>query len=77
MKTLRTGYVPGVIRNPYHGNKKNRQYMERWRILLNAGYEPLKHITKDAMGLLVPTAECPKEIITQIKGYFYARNEDE
>lgn len=77
MKTLRTGYVPGVIRHHYHGKKKNRQYMERWRILLDAGYDPLKHITKDAVGLLVPTAECPKEIITQIKEYFYARNEDE
>jgi hypothetical protein len=77
MKTLRLGYVPGVIRHHYHGKKKNRKYADRWRILLDHYYTPDKHLTKDKNGILIPTDECPVEIITQINEYFYARNEDE
>jgi len=77
MRTLRPGYVPGVIRHHYHGKKKNRQYVERWLILLDHGYNPLLHMTHDSEGLLVPTPECPKGMLDEIRGYFYARNEDE
>lgn len=77
MKTMRLGYVPGVIRHHYHGKKKNRKYTERWRILLDNGYDPEKHLTKNSNGLLIPTESCPEKIITGILEYFYARNEDE
>jgi hypothetical protein len=77
MKTLRLGYVPGVIRHHYHGRKQDRKYTERWRILTDSFYNPREHLTKDAAGLIVPTASCPKGMITQIKEYFYARNEDD
>lgn len=77
MKTLRLGYVPGVIRHHYHGSKINRGYNERWKILLENGYNPMEHVTHDANGLLIPTKEMPVEIVTKIKSYFYARNEDE
>lgn len=77
MKTLRLGYVPGVIRHHYHGRKQDRKYTERWRILTDSFYNPREHLTKDAVGLMIPTAACPKEMITQIKEYFYARNEDD
>ena len=77
MRTLRLGYVPGVIRHHYHGSKINRGYNERWKILLENGYNPIDHVTHDVNGLLVPTKECPVEIVTKIKSYFYARNEDE
>jgi len=77
IRTLRLGYIPGVIRHFYHGSKKNRGYNERWRILLDNGYEPIKHMTYDKNGILIPTSICPKEILDQIKTYFYDRNEDE
>jgi hypothetical protein len=76
-RTLRLGYIPGVIRHHYHGSKKNRKYADRWRILLDHGYNPAIHITKDANGIIVPTTDCPKEILELIKEYFYERNEDE
>jgi len=77
MKMLRLGYIPGVIRHHYHGNKKNRFYGERWKILINCDYSPTEHITHDTNGLLVPTENCPIELIDQIKEYFDMRNEDE
>jgi hypothetical protein len=77
LRGMRFGYVPGVIRHHYHGKKKNRKYEERWRILLDSNYDPAIHITTDKNGVLIPTSSCPTEIITQIKEYFYARNEDD
>jgi len=74
---LRLGYVPGVIRHFYHGNKKNRKYKERWQILVKHQYSPKKYITKNKDGLLVPTPECPPELLADIMQYFRERNEDE
>ena len=75
---LRLGYVPGVIRHFFHGQKKNRRYCERWQILVKNAYDPAVHVTLDPVtGLLVPTGECPPELIRQIMEYFQARNEDE
>ena len=74
---LRLGYVPGVIRHYFHGAKKNRKYHERWQILVNNAYDPCTYITKNADGLLVPTAACPQQMLDEILAYFVERNEDE
>jgi len=74
---LRLGYVPGVIRHHYHGSKKNRKYMERWRILSDNYYDPYKHITRDTNGIIKHTKEMPIRILVDIYKYFQERNEDE
>jgi hypothetical protein len=74
---LRLGYIPGVIRHYYHGSKKDRKYSERWKILVDRAYCPSLHITKNKDGLLVPTKECPQELLDDILIYFKERNEDE
>lgn len=74
---LRLGYVPGVIRHFFHGSKKNRQYSDRWKILVKHEYDPYKHIMYREDGLLVPTEQCPKELLDDILKYFQERNEDE
>jgi hypothetical protein len=74
---LRLGYVPGVIRHYYHGSKKNRKYAERWKILVTHQYNPYLHVTTNDDGLLVPTNECPQEMLDDIYTYFVERNEDE
>ena len=76
MKRLRVGYVPGVIRHYYHGSKKNRGYENRWKILIKHKYNPLKHMATDANGLLVPTETCPKDMLKEIRDYFFSRAED-
>ena len=76
-KTLRLGYTPGVIRHHYHGSKKNRKYTERWLILIKHLYSPIKHLTYDATGLLIPTAAFSDEFKKDIMDYFKERKEDE
>ena len=71
------GYVPGVIRHYFHGSKINRKYSERWKILAKYDYNPLVHIAKDEIGVLIPTEKCPKEFLDDIYQYFLERNEDE
>lgn len=76
-KDLRLGYVPGVIRHYFHGDKKNRKYSERWMILVNNNYDPYLHVKYDKDGILVPTEECPEKLLEDIMVYFRERNEDE
>ena len=77
VKQLRLGYVPGVIRHHFHGSKKNRNYGERWKILLNHGFSPALHVEYAENGVLTPTEDCPKEMLDEILNYFKERNEDE
>jgi hypothetical protein len=76
-RRLRLGYVPGVIRHYYHGSKKNRNYANRWKILVDNAFLPNQHTTTDANGIIIPTKECPRELLTEIFHYFKSRNEDE
>lgn len=74
---LRLGYVPGIIRHYYHGTKASRKYGERWNILVKHQYNPVLHVKKDSHGILVPTEECPHELLSDILSYFKERNEDD
>jgi hypothetical protein len=51
--------------------------MDRWKILVNNQYCPSLHITKNKDGLIIPTKNCPKQILIDIMKYFSERNEDE
>ena len=76
-KTLRLGYTPGVIRHHYHGSKKNRQYTERWKILIKHNYSPIKHITYDEKGIIIPTNLFTNKFKEDIMNYFKERKEDD
>jgi hypothetical protein len=75
-RTLRLGYVPGVIRHFFHGSKKNRGYSNRWKILVKHKYDPYKHVMRLPNGLLIPSPECPKGLLDDILKYFKSRKED-
>jgi hypothetical protein len=77
IKNLRMGYVPGVIRHHFHGEKKNRKYIERWMILVNNKYDPYNHIKINNDGIIVPTETFPEQLKNDILQYFKERNEDE
>lgn len=74
---LRLGYVPGVIRHYYHGSKKNRQYTERWKLLIKHQFSPIEHLSYDKQGILVPTKLFPSDFKEDIMDYFRERKEDE
>jgi len=77
MKTLRFGYVPGVIRHYFHGTKQNRKYCERWQIIVKNNFDPYIHLTRDDIGILIPSKSCPSQLLDDILQYFKERNEDE
>ena len=76
-KTLRLGYVPGVIGHFWHGSKQKRGYDWRWKLLVKYQFDPARHLEKDSLGLIVPGPECPRGLLSDILGYFKSRNEDE
>jgi len=74
VRGLRLGYTPGIIRHHYHGSKQNRRYTERWKILFQHGYSPLKHVVyRD--GLMV--ANISPAFANDIFKYFQERKEDD
>jgi hypothetical protein len=73
---LRVGYVPGMIKHYFHGLKENRRYNDRWKILVKYQYDPNIHVKIDENGLLVPSDECPPEMLKEIRDYFSERRED-
>ena len=76
-KDVRIGYVPGIIKHYFHGTKKNRGYATRWMVLVKHQYDPYVHMTSREDGLIIPTEECPQELLNDILTYFKQRNEDE
>jgi hypothetical protein len=76
-KNLRLGYTPGVIRHHYHGTKQNRKYVERWKLLMEYQYSPIEHLKYDEKGILIPTAQFPREFKDAILQYFKDRKEDD
>ena len=78
VKDLRFGYVPGVIRHFFHGHKQNRKYTDRWKILVDHKYDPLRFIHYRDDGVLVPIEGAfPEGLKEEIMKYFEERNEDE
>jgi len=74
---LRLGYTPGIIRHHYHGSKKNRNYTERWIILIKHNYSPIEHVSYDKMGVLQPSDKFSDHFKKDIMNYFIERKEDE
>lgn len=69
------GYVPGTITHHWHGRKANRFYRERWKILKDNAFDPLRDIYQDSQGLWCLSVDKPL-LRDDIRAYFRARNED-
>jgi hypothetical protein len=48
----RIGYVPGTIEHRFHGQKRNRQYWDRWQMFLRHGFDPLVDLKRNTWGVL-------------------------
>ncbi len=73
------GYVDGLVLHDYHGDKINRGYGSRWRILTDNGFDPDHDIKYDAQGLLQLETVSPRQIKMRdgIRAYMRRRNEDQ
>jgi hypothetical protein len=71
VKDFRVGYVPGLITHQFHGDLKDRKYGSKHKILINNHYDPNLHITYDENGVLIPTDDCPPNMLEDIHNYFF------
>lgn len=69
------GYVHGTILHHWHGQKRNRRYSERWKILVDEKYDPQIDVYPDCQGVL-RLEDDRIELRDAIKRYFRGRNED-
>lgn len=72
------GYVRGLVYHYWHGNKSNRGYGTRGKILTDNQYNPNTDIKYDSQGMLQLETydERQMKLRDQIRLYFRARNED-
>lgn len=69
------GVVPGLMLHFWHGNRKDRRYNDRWKILTDNEYDPEFDIKPDAQGLYQFSGNKP-ELEYGIRNYFSVRHED-
>jgi hypothetical protein len=69
------GYVDALLNHHFHGKKKDRRYVERWKVLVDNQYDPELDIKYDAQGLLTLT-DNNWRLRDQIRVYMRQRNED-
>jgi hypothetical protein len=69
------GCVQGVVLHYYHGQKINRRYQTREKILYKAGFDPDYDLKEDAFGLYQLTNRVP-QLRRDVQRYFRERNED-
>lgn len=70
------GFVHGTLLHLWHGRKRNRFYQERWKILTDHKYCPLRDLRRDTHGVwnLAPDRI---ELRDAIRKYFRSRDEDD
>lgn len=73
------GYVPGLITHHWHGKKKNRKYIERWKIITDCNFNPAIDLIRDNQGLYrlnMTHGQRSERLRDKIREYFRHRNED-
>ena len=74
---FRITYLPSLIRHFYHGQKHNRHYDTRHKILISNIFNTNKDLIYNKDGLLEYSKECPGKLKNDIKIYFQSRLEDQ
>lgn len=68
------GYVHGTILHYFHGPKGRRYYNQRYKILVDNGFDPDKHLTYDEQGLVTLVGN--EKLDYDIYKYSLSRHED-
>lgn len=73
------GYVRGTIFHHWHGRKAQRQYWNRWKILVDNEFKPYHDIKPNSWGLYELHDDGSERFLRlrdEIRAYFRQRNED-
>ena len=80
VKDFKLGYLNIIIQHYYHGERKNRNYVERNKILIQNNFNPDKDVIKpfllENFSFLIPVTKFYKRIQNQIQNYFITRKEE-
>lgn len=71
------GCVPVRGLHLFHGHLKNRQYIERNRMLKRIDFDPQRHLEYAPNGTLRWSAAAPAELRNAVRAYIHGRKEDE
>lgn len=74
-KGLKLSYVKGTILHFWHGRFEDRKYRERWQILTQMAFDPLRDIGMTETGLIQLT-QPGQRLQKAIDDYFLGRKED-
>jgi hypothetical protein len=69
------GLVPGAGQHLWHGNKADRKYPDRWRLLTINRYDPETDIIRNHDGIICLAGNKP-DLRDDIRAYFFQRSED-
>ncbi len=69
------GVVEGLVHHYWHGDKRQRGYINRWDILIAAKFDPTIDIRRDSQGLWQLAGNKP-HLRDGIRKFFRSRNED-
>lgn len=70
------GVVGGLVTHKWHGSKADRQYDTRWKILIDAGFDPHKHLKRDRQLMWTLDESAPVALRDGLRRVARARNED-
>lgn len=71
-KGYKIGYLNGSIKHFWHGDLNKRLYVERWKILESANYDPETHLIKNEFGLIQINTKY-LDLLKNLENYFNAR----
>lgn len=72
---LNIGFIWGSIEHYWHGSKKNRAYVERWKLVTDNNFNPITDLKKNSTGVLELAGNKPK-LKSDIIHYMTTRLED-
>lgn len=73
------GCVRGLLNHHWHGPKKARKYVSRWKILIEEGFNPDTHLYRDSQGLYQLSDYDPRmwNFRNRVREYMSQRQEDD
>jgi hypothetical protein len=74
-RDIEAAYVPGPVYHLWHGDRENRQYTDRFKILRDWEFDPLSDIETESTGLL-SLKEGKRGLVDAMRGYFEKRKDD-
>jgi hypothetical protein len=69
------GFCHGTIEHPFHGKKISRNYVGRWEMFLNHGFDPMRDLKRNTRGVIEFAGTKP-ELELEFARYLAARDED-